>query len=57
MYDKTHTSLSPVTAFILSSVITCATLFSLAMGKKMEKIPVHIEVPSRRRYSHSASTD
>lgn len=57
MYEKTNTALSPIMALFLTLVVTSATLFGLATGKKMEKVPFHIEVPSRRRYSHSSSTD
>ena len=57
MYEKTNTPLSPITAFFLTLVVTSATLFGLATGKKMEKVPIHIEIPSRRRYSIVSKVD
>ena len=57
MYQPTYTTLSPFKAIILMVVVTTASLFGLAMGKKLDKVHVHVDVPSRRRYAHLSLND
>ena len=41
--------INPSLALALSTVVTCATLFGIATGKKIDKTALHLHVPYRRR--------